>query len=423
MLSLLVASVIATAFLMVVTAAAGVDAVARASSVSSSGQRVSSAHPDRIEERSVPSAANSLLSGVSCVSTSDCWAVGSYQRSSLTQLSLAEHWNGTSWAVQTSPNPSVSVTYRTADLRSISCVSASDCWAVGTYASGNEGNFPGLVEHWNGSRWTLVANPKRPSSALLFGISCTSASNCWAVGEYQAATHATLDVIEHWNGTVWALAAGPNPSSLNSLLAISCVNVSDCWAVGDHLNGADASLTLVEHWNGTMWSEMTNPNQPGASENQLYGVSCVSVTDCWAVGDYQSSSDAGLSLVEHWNGNNWSTVPSPNRPGALEPEGTALYDLSCANASDCWAVGYWFNGSLGYITIIEHWNGARWVIASTLLPRGRDVSGYLDDISCVNASDCWAVGSYQVGVIGKQTQHGLFEHWNGARWSVVSGSS
>jgi hypothetical protein len=47
----------------------------------------------------------SLMTGLSCPSTSICVAVGYYVNSSGIQVTLAERWNGASWAVKSTPNP------------------------------------------------------------------------------------------------------------------------------------------------------------------------------------------------------------------------------------------------------------------------------------------------------------------------------
>jgi hypothetical protein len=63
-------------------------------------------------------------------------------------------------------------------LLSVSCPSASDSVAVGVYSSGGT-----VVERWNGSNWALVASPDRTNTvSALLGVSCTSATNCLAVG-------------------------------------------------------------------------------------------------------------------------------------------------------------------------------------------------------------------------------------------------
>ena len=73
-----------------------------------------------------PSGATSAgLEGVSCISAS-CTAVGTRAESGT--KTLTETWNGSTWSVVASPNPSEAVfgSY----LRAISCVSANPCTAV-----------------------------------------------------------------------------------------------------------------------------------------------------------------------------------------------------------------------------------------------------------------------------------------------------
>ena len=88
---------------------------------------------------------------------------------------------------------------RTASGNRSSCVSTTTCFAVGTQTVTNPSVPKTLIERWNGQTWKVVAspNPSTPgSNSELRAVSCTSASFCVAVGQY--ATTKTL--IEHWNG-------------------------------------------------------------------------------------------------------------------------------------------------------------------------------------------------------------------------------
>jgi hypothetical protein len=76
-------------------------------------------------------ATHSVLSSVSCPTSSACTAVGSYVNSSGSEVTLAEIWNGTSWSVQSTPNPSQATATA---LSSVSCISATLCTAVGDYS-------------------------------------------------------------------------------------------------------------------------------------------------------------------------------------------------------------------------------------------------------------------------------------------------
>src|SRR5437879_5254744 len=47
------------------------------------------------------------------------------------------------------------------------------------------------------------------------------------------------------------------------------------------------------------WSIVTSPNT-STTQNNLLGVTCVSASDCWAVGSYVAGSGAPRTLIEHW---------------------------------------------------------------------------------------------------------------------------
>ena len=53
-----------------------------------------------------------------------------------------------------------------------------------------------------------------------------------------------------------APALSPNPSStINELHGVSAVSATDAWAVGDYVNNTtSADDTLILHWSGTSWS-------------------------------------------------------------------------------------------------------------------------------------------------------------------------
>src|SRR5206468_3643353 len=154
--------------------------------------------------------------------------------------------------------------------------------------------------------------------SVFSGVTCASASDCWAVGfDGNLAT-----LIERWNGTSWTIVPSPNKDASvawsSVLYGVTCVSTSDCWAVGYYnVNGSDASLiqTLIERWDGTSWTIVPSPNTSITQRSVLAGVTCVSASDCWAVGYYTvSDANVGLTqtLIERWNGTSWAIVPSPN---------------------------------------------------------------------------------------------------------------
>ena len=140
--------------------------------------------------------------------------------------------------------------------------------------------------------------------------------------------------------------------------------------------------------------------KPGESSglNNLY---CVSGADCWAVGDYVTAHQGTRNQILHWTGKAWRTVSAPNPGGSRGSSVSELFGVRCAGSKNCWAVGY-YTGRQGFLNEALHWNGARWSTARTPQP-GTAASGRVDelfDVTCVSASQCWAVG--EDGIQGRQ---------------------
>jgi hypothetical protein len=291
------------------------------------------------------SANNNSLIGVAAVAANNVWAVGSYVGDDLYEHTLVEHWGGTSWSIVPSPSPGTNNSGR---LLAVTARSASDVWAVGSYdsISGQTDTTETLVEHWDGASWSAVVSPN-PSTQdnVLSGVVVVSASDVWAVGVYVGVTLAALTLVEHWDGTSWTVMDSPNGVGFNSLDAVAAVSANDVWAVGEYGGPGMDERTLVEHWNGASWSIVPSPNGtadpvPGANF-VLIGVAATSASDVWAVGNF-TNGGPGQTLVEHWNGASWSVVPSPN----ADPSSNSLDAVAVVSASDVWAVGSSGSGAM-----------------------------------------------------------------------------
>ncbi|MHB8290404.1 MAG: hypothetical protein ACYDEY_14465, partial [Acidimicrobiales bacterium] len=353
---------------------------------------------------------DNFLLGVSCTSATSCTAVGYYSNGTVDQT-LAEAWNGTSWSITPSPNPSGS---NDDFLHGVSCTTSASCTAVGDYYNDTQSTEQTLIEAWNGTSWSIVPSPDNSSWNDLHGISCASTASCTAVGQYYNGSDG-LTLIEAWNGTSWSIVPSPNVSvsqfSWNVLLGVSCASTTSCTAVGYHNHGrGSAGQTLAETWNGTSWSIVTSPNPPGAQYSLfLRGVSCASTTSCSAVGSYNNGT-IHQTLVEAWNGTSWSIVTRPKVSGS---QGAVLRGVSCASTTSCTAAGYYNNGTI-HQTLVEAWTGTSWSIATSPNPLGPQVT-VLRGVSCVSTTSCLAVGYYYNGTIYLT----LAEAWNGTSWSIV----
>src|SRR5574341_1480287 len=167
------------------------------------------------------------------------------------------------------------------------------------------------------------------------------------------------------------------------------------------------------------WQKVISPNVIGANSvsNQLLGVAAVSETDVWAVGWAQNPNGPTYvkrALIEHFDGNVWSIVSSPNRRNDTQSE---LHSVSAASADDVWAVGSSNNGSLPSRTLIEHWDGAKWSIVSSPSPDSQ--FNELRGVAVLSANDVWAVG-YRGGTQTETPIETRILHWDGSSWSQVA---
>ena len=198
------------------------------------------------------------------------------------------------------------------------------------------------------------------------------------------------------------------------LSGVSCSSARVCMAVGTRLVGSPVrkGRTLAERWNGTAWTVKPTPNPKGATNSNLYAVSCSAENACMAVGMYESAAaPQGIPFAEAWNGKTWAIKRVPNPKGGTDG---GLYGVSCASARSCVAVG---NAIIkGHNNAFsELWNAKAWRIKITPRPKGTTYS-LLGAVSCRSVTFCTAVGDYQVG--NSSTSRTLAEAWHGKAWKI-----
>jgi hypothetical protein len=296
------------------------------------------------------------LSGVAARSATDVWAVGDGSPSPglYGQRTLVMHWNGRSWTKVPTPTPSSGGSFN-----AVAATSSGDAWAVGQAGPKLGSSVPvaPLIEQWNGRKWTLQRTPSLPGGGRLSSVSAVSASDAWAVGSTGPQTGAQT-LAEHWNGHAWSRMGSPNlagasSSAFNSVIVISANNA---WAVGSATLPGGGSSTLTAFWNGRHWRLVASPN-PGLNP-KLQGVTASWTHNIWAVGTtWVVGCDQHCwtfdSLIMHWNGVRWKVMPSPTVPGV---HAYTLYCVAAAARDDIWAAGSAQETS----TLIIHWNGLTW---------------------------------------------------------------
>src|SRR6266550_2864703 len=266
----------------------------------------------------------------------------------LSLLSLAmlclQSASADSWQIIPSPNGSRQVN----ELHSVSALAENDVWAAGVSYNTERTSGSILIEHWNGSQWSVVPSPN-PSAFVnkINAIAAVSANDVWAVGTAPTPTDTVL--ILHWNGAAWSVV--PNPSNgipLTNLAALAVISANDIWAVGSDLQAASAVAsndvwatgyselgTLAEHWDGSSWSLVQTASGGRLDPLFLPGVVALASNNVWSVGEALQAGHLSRTLTEQWNGTSWVMVQSPN----LGADHNELFTVDATRGGTLWAVG------------------------------------------------------------------------------------
>lgn len=271
---------------------------------------------------------------------------------------------------------------------------------------------PDVVPAVSGS-WQRAAssNVGATSNNQLFGVAAVSESDVWAVGWAQdpiGPSYVKRTLIQHFNGSSWSIVQSPTPANDidSKLYGVAGLSANDVWAVGSSHNGALPSRTLIQHWNGIQWSNVPSPS-PDSQFNELRGVVALAHDNVWAVG-YRGGSKRDTpieTLILHWDGSSWRVIESPNIGGSANQ----LFGISVIAANDIWAVG-----SVSGAPLSIHWDGNAWNVVPTNIRDGLS-TGKLNAVSGNASNDVWAVGEGK-GIYTNQT-FATIMHWDGTRWT------
>ncbi len=337
---------------------------------------------------SLPAPVQALRS-VTCVTADRCWAVGSTEAKATMPsgpVVVATTNGGTTWDVQALP-PGVGY------LSGIACSSTRDCTAVGQMGTTGMGPGAVLTTTDGGSAWTLQAVPTGTTDVT--AVDCLTGRPCTALGTVAGRVTELSPV-----GAAGAWVAGGSlPAAASSATSLSCTDDDHCWATTS--NTVDPAHAVggiaVTADGGTTWTFQTVPVGTGA----LNAVACTpaptgaptsssggSAVTCTAVGTTSTVLSSarvgqGVVLTSTDGGVTWTSAPVP-------PTAADLLDVSCG-AGPCVAVGDTVatttQGGLVVLTPATGSTAAIWhraVAAPVPLP--------LSGVSCVSLSACVVVG-------------------------------
>jgi hypothetical protein len=222
---------------------------------------------------------------------------------------------------------------------------------------------------------TAPSNAGSDPGARLFGVSCTSANNCVAIGGYRDSSGRTQAMEATETGGTFAQAtevtapsnAGSNPAA--RLLGVSCPSANNCIAVGNYFDSSSHGQAMEATATGGTFApatEVTAPSNAGSHPGaELLGVSCTSASNCVGVGNYNDSSGHSQAMEATATGGTFAQateVTAPSNAGG-DPQ-AALFGVSCTSANNCVGVGNYDDSSGHSQAMATIPTAGYWLVAS-----------------------------------------------------------
>ena len=357
---------------------------------------------------------NAGLNSVSCASAGNCTAGGDYRASAVSyQVFVVSQVHG-SWskAIEV-PGTAALNQGGIAGLNSVSCGSAGNCTAGGDYTDSSGRGQAFVVSQVHGVWGKAIEVPgtaalNQGENAYILSVSCASAGNCTAGGDYQdSSQNYQVFVVSQVHG-VWGKAIEiPGTAALNQgqnadLRSLSCGAAGNCSAGGSYTDSSGNSQAfLVSQADGRWGKAIEVPGTAALNQGQnaeLNSVSCGAAGSCSAGGIYYDSSGSVQAFAVSQADGRWGkAIEVPGTAALNQGGGVGIRVVSCASAGTCSAGGFYIDRSGRYQVFVVSqvhgsWGKAIEVPGTAALNQG----GFADlsSISCGSAGTCSAGGDY-----------------------------
>ena len=308
-----------------------------------------------------------VLQSVACESVGECIAVGSYTNTKhvdepMTVSETHGVW-GRALAVKLPASAATGRGGLPVGLSSLACASNGYCEAIVDYNSSTVDAAPTVATETAGvwGQASHITAPAGTSIAALGSLACTARGECVAVGE--ANNRPMLVAQTHG---VWAPArtVAPPPGvrftsneGAGHLFAVTCPTAGNCVAVGNYAasNGSGAmAISEVR----SVWRHAQRITLPANASNTrrrslglpplLLSVACTRPGSCVAVGTY-SNADVdlgadGLPVAAEETNGDWRRALQLNLPNdatASPPQTSWLTSVACPDRAECVAAGFY----------------------------------------------------------------------------------
>lgn len=360
------------------------------------------------------SGGNAQVRSFSCASDGNCavggyYLDGSHHFEAFVASQIHDRWHPASEV----PGTAALNSGGDASTLSLSCPSAGNCAGGGFYRDGAIRTQAFVVTQKKGQWGKAIEVPGTAAlnvagSAVTASVSCASAGNCGAGGNYtDRSGHSQPFLVSERKGRWGKAIEIPRLASLNVggdavVSKVSCPAIGSCSATGFYDDKSGHFQVFVVSQRNGKWGKAAE--FPGSGQLNAGGVasilalSCPSAGNCAAGGAYTDHDGNVQAFVATERNGTWGKALKAPGLSKLNAGGNAqIRSLSCPSAGNCAAAGLYKDGlgrdqALLVSQIHGRWRPAFEIPGTAALNAGGDASAF--GVSCSSAGNCAAGGTY-----------------------------
>jgi hypothetical protein len=291
-------------------------------------------------------AQQNILQAVSMPGPGKAWAVGDYTSGKFQQQTLIEHFDGTVWSVVMSQSPGAHQNI----LYGVAAITDTDVWAVGAFEDAND-LWHTLTEHWDGTQWSVInAMDAGTHGNQFYAVKALAHNNVYAIGQQANAGFPNQALIEHYDGTAWSLVTSPADASASALPLGVAATASSLTVVGEQETDTVPYTSYVASGSPTALAIQPTPTM-GTGENDPFAVTIANDGSTWVVGwAINPTTDLHDPLVLQGVNGTFSLVSVPNPSNGGD---SGFEAITTVPGGGMWAVGGTATAKSNVSTFIE----------------------------------------------------------------------
>ena len=371
---------------------------------------------------------DAVFNTISCLSAGNCIAAGSFSNSAGDYEAFTQTETNGNWA-KSEPaifDPGIQYVNSYTEFRSVSCPSAGNCVAAGSFKNA-VGGYEAFTQTQTNGTWAKSepatfddgiqnATPDAYGRTLFNTISCPSAGNCVAAGSFTNFANGYEAFTQTQTDGIWAKAvpasfdSGVQGSSARGYFqSVSCPSAGNCVVAGKFENAARQTEAFTQSQTGGVWAkpepatfEDGIQNATSNAETEFYSVSCSSVGNCVAAGSFINTADGMEAFTQTQTGGIWAkSEPATFYAGIqnLPGDASGRFDsVSCPSAGNCVAAGRFTNAAGHDEAFTQTETNGTWAKSEPATfsdgIQSRDPYDWFESVSCSSAGNCVAAGSF-----------------------------